>query len=279
VRALVGLAALTIAAGAYLSQGSALAEPSTLIAYADDSGTRDLGSGFDSGVPKPKKMVLKVKVDPNVRIELEYQVACRGNGDREVLNKERRTRSRRIPLPLLVERPAGCLVYAFGSFDGPSQREVSFRIELRAKSRGYQPPPPEPIAPEDVRARLKVEPRVVSAPRRITVRAIGRDARRFITGLDLRLDRPTSDGGWEPAYLVFAHTSGGRPSDPVALPPSEPIGIAAIGFDPRAKRIASLDGVAPGAYRLRMKMSPTERDTGLPDNVRLYRELTVQAVE
>ena len=126
------VAGLALAAVALAGAAPAHAEPSTLIAYADDTGTRNLGSGFDSGVGKPKRMVLKVKVDPNVRIELEYQVFCRGNGEKDVINEERETRSRRIRLPLLVEKPRSCLVYAFGSFDGPSEREVHFRIELRA---------------------------------------------------------------------------------------------------------------------------------------------------
>ncbi len=48
----------------------------------------------------------------------------------------------------------------------------------------------------------------------------------------------------------------------------------AIGYEPTAERFASLAGVEPGPYRLRMTMSP---DAGrpFPDNVRLYREFSV----
>lgn len=255
----------------------AAAEPSTLIATASDSGTKNLGSGFDTGVARPKKMVLKVKVKPNQRLQLEYQVACNGHGERVVLNEEREVRSRRIRLPLLVGKPSGCLVYAFGDISGRLERETKFRIELRAKSRGYQPPPPEPVPPEDVRAHLKVEPRVVGAPARVSVRAVGRDAGRFITGVDLRLDRPDPAGGWEPAYFLFASTSDdGDLAPPIPLPPTEPIYTTLVGYDPTFERFVSLEGVAPGAYRMRMDMSPNESDRGFPDNFRIYRELEVQ---
>jgi hypothetical protein len=251
------------------------AEPSTLVAYAGDSGPGHLGSGFDSGISRPKKLILKLKIDPNVRIGLEYDVFCRGGGERESYTEERRTRSRRIRLPLPIGDPRVCLVYAFGSYGGSARRVVRFRIELRAKQRGHQPPAPEPIDPSRIRAQLKISPRQVPSDRMLSIRAIGRDAHKFITGIDLRLDRPTSDGGWEPAYLIFADTPdndiGG---DPVPLPSDEPIVILAIGYEPTAERFASLEGVEPGHYRLRMTMGPDSNDR-FPDNVRLYRELDV----
>ncbi len=185
-------------AAMFMPVASAGAEPSTLVAYADDEGTGRLDSGFDSGASRPKQLLLKVKVKPNVRIGLEYQVFCRGGGEREGYNKERRTRSRRIRLKIPVDDPRSCLVYAFGSYNGESESSVKFRIELRAKERGHQPPPPEPIDPSRIRASLKVEPREVPADGILSIRAIGRDARKFITGIDLRIDRPVPDGGWEP---------------------------------------------------------------------------------
>jgi hypothetical protein len=250
-------------------------EPSTLVASAGDSGTGRLGSGFDSGVTRPKKLVLKVKVKPNVAIHLEYDVFCRGGGERDGYTEKIRTRSRRIRLALPIDEPRGCLVYAFGSYAGKAERAVKFRIELRAKELGYQPPPPEPIDASRIRARLKVDPSQVPADEMLSIRAIGRDAHKFITGIDLRLDRPTSDGGWEPSYLIFADTpENDIAGDPVPLPPPEPILILLIGYEPTTERFASLEGVAPGHYRLRMTMSPDSRGR-FPDNVRLYRELDV----
>lgn len=255
--------------------GGAQAEPSTLVAYAGDAGTGYLGSGFDTGISDPKKLVLKVKVKPDVKIDLEYDVHCKSEGREDGYAVERQASSRRIRLPLPIPEPKGCLVYAFGSYDGNGEREVEFRLELRAKQRGYQPPPPEPIDPSEIQARLKVEPRQVASNRLLSIRAIGRHAPRFITGIDLRLDRQTPEGEWKPAYMIFADPpEDDLAGDPIRLPPRRPILILAIGYDPVAERQASLKRIRPGDYRLRMVMSPRD-DERFPDNVRLYRTVTV----
>ncbi|MDX6581219.1 MAG: hypothetical protein QOI10_403 [Solirubrobacterales bacterium] len=123
-----------LAAG--LTQSAYAAGNWRLIAYANDSGVHNASSGFDTGVGRPRRLELRVQVDPDEQIRLDYQVGCSGHGEARVINEKITTPSARIPLPLGIDHPRSCTVYAFATYHNPDvDIPVSFRVELRAQRR------------------------------------------------------------------------------------------------------------------------------------------------
>lgn len=133
-------AALALGLGAILAVAAvpapALASQFHRISYADDRGVHSAGSGFDTGVSDPRRMELRVRVHPDKKIKIHYQVACRAKGEQgEVINEDLKTRSDVIGLPIKVENATGCLVYMFATYRNPDfNREVRFRVSLWARS-------------------------------------------------------------------------------------------------------------------------------------------------
>jgi hypothetical protein len=129
--------AATLLAGLVVTAApaAAAAEPPTVVAHAGDGGVHHAGSGFDTGFTKPSRLFLRVRVEPNKTIEIDWDVYCRrgkrGKGDHGTI----RTRTDgHIPLPIPLADPRSCLVYAFGTYDNERfDRRVHFRMTLFAR--------------------------------------------------------------------------------------------------------------------------------------------------
>lgn len=137
-RASALLTLVTTAVVLALSAVPATASPWALISHANDRGVHRADGGFDTAAGQPTEMELRVRVVPDKKIEVRYQVACKGP-DRgqwgKTINRTLTTRSTIIDLPINIANPKFCGVYAFGTYENDRfDRRVAFRIALWAKA-------------------------------------------------------------------------------------------------------------------------------------------------
>jgi len=103
------------------------------------SGVHKADAGFERNVGRPKAMRLKIEVEPDQPLNLQYRVQCGRRhpeawGVRAARNISRSSGRFRLPIP--ISRPRTCIVFAYVKYRNPDlDDEVNLQLALLVKQR------------------------------------------------------------------------------------------------------------------------------------------------
>jgi hypothetical protein len=130
------LVLLVVALGVVAGSAEAGSDFNTISHHTDAGRGGIVGVATDVPIDKPTKVLLKIRVRPNVPVIGEYIMSCRsGEGDRENASDKFKTRSRQIELPIFYAKPKDCLLYAEAARKRSSRINVKLSMRVIAKQR------------------------------------------------------------------------------------------------------------------------------------------------
>jgi hypothetical protein len=122
---------MAIVSAALASTASAGGGDLRTISHHTSSGTGNVSEATEVVIAKPVRVLFKIRVKPNVRVEGKYMHYCRSSeGDRDGTTERFTTRSTVFEMPVFFPKTKDCQFYAEVARDKP-QSNVPVKLAIR----------------------------------------------------------------------------------------------------------------------------------------------------